>query len=66
MHTVKINLIADQEICIQKLRENGIDSMFTSVNIYDIHSIVVNSCGQIVDYELEPSTTREAPCAVGA
>ena len=52
MHTVKVNLIADQEITLTKQNPDGGGYSVLEVDIYDLRSIVVDSHGRIVDYSL--------------
>lgn len=56
MHTVKVNLIADQEIEITRQNPDGGGYSVLEVDIYDLRSIIVDSHGRIVDFSI---ITRE-------
>jgi hypothetical protein len=49
MHTVKVTMIANQEICV-----NGQD-----INIYDIETIVVNEYGIVTHVHMKKETKKE-------
>ena len=52
MHTVKVNLIADQEIELTRQNPDGGGYSVLEVDIYNLRSIIVDSHGRIVDFAL--------------